>query len=72
MSRIASRSTEHSLPWLEARRTGVAQLLQSLKLSERQELGQVRRALRLEEDPLLVVRPQPRLGVLNVSVGDPP
>lgn len=39
MSRIASPSTEHSLPWLEARRTGVAQLLQSLKLSERQELG---------------------------------
>ena len=39
MSRIAAPSTERSLPWLEARRTGVAQLLQSLKLSERQELG---------------------------------
>jgi len=39
MSRIASPSTARSLPWLEARRSGVAQLLQSLKLAERQELG---------------------------------
>jgi RNA polymerase-binding transcription factor DksA len=39
MSRLASPSTERPLPWLEARRSGVAQLLQSLKLSERQELG---------------------------------
>ena len=39
MSRLAASSIERPLPGLEARRTGVAQLLQSLKLSERQELG---------------------------------
>lgn len=39
MSRIASPSTERPLPWLEARRSGVAHLLQSLKSAERQELG---------------------------------
>jgi len=39
MSRIASPSAERPLLWLEARRSGVALLLHSLELAERQELG---------------------------------
>jgi len=39
MSRLASPEAERPLPWLEARRSGVADLLLSLRLAERQELG---------------------------------
>jgi phage/conjugal plasmid C-4 type zinc finger TraR family protein len=39
MSSVAAPSAERPLPRLEARRSGVAQLLQSLELAERQELG---------------------------------
>lgn len=39
MSRTASLSMERPMPWLEARRSGVARLLQSLELAEREELG---------------------------------
>jgi len=39
MSRNAPTLTERRLSWLVVRRTGVAELLQSLESAERQELG---------------------------------
>ena len=39
MFRNPSVSAARPLPWLEARRSGVAHLLQSLQVAERQDLG---------------------------------